>query len=214
MVCPVCRSESYSLFYSRGTRRYHRCGACGFIQLDESCRLDEPDEKQRYLLHDNSFENTGYIAYLEKFIEQSVLPNCPKGASILDFGSGPVPVLSILLRRLGFEVTSFDRYFCDDPSYTEKRYDLIILLEVIEHLADPVDVLSRLGALLVPGGRIVIRTMTTGNMDQEAFSSWWYKEDPTHISFFSIDSFSILGKELSLNVGECGKNGAIFTQKG
>ena len=41
---------------------------------------------------------------------------------------------------------------------TDRKYDLILLLNLIEHVEDPVGVLSKMRELLAPGGRILAKT--------------------------------------------------------
>ena len=72
-------------------------------------------------------------------------------------------------------------------------YDFITSTEVVEHLASPGLEMEKLWALLKPGGYLGI--MTKQVTDRESFGLWHYKNDPTHISFFSHRSFQYLGNQ-------------------
>ncbi len=52
--------------------------------------------------------------------------------------------------------------------------------------------------LLKPGGWLGI--MTKRVLDVQRFANWHYKNDPTHVSFFSVETFSWLAKTHNLNV--------------
>ncbi len=200
-----------NLHFERESQRFYRCPVCGFIRRDPHSMLDEEQERNRYLLHENTLTNKGYVEYLNRFIDQQVLPNLRESdPKILDFGSGPLPVLSDLLKARGYDVNSYDKYFSTDESYKEDRYDLILLLEVIEHVLDPYSVLSGLVEIMKPGAKIILQTLLVDDRINQEFGTWWYKEDMTHISFYTKESFEILARHLGLTVGDCGKNVMIF----
>ncbi|MEN9934658.1 MAG: hypothetical protein RLZZ387_1237 [Chloroflexota bacterium] len=63
-----------------------------------------------------------------------------------------------LWRRLGVEVRRWN-IDTEPPPYEDGRFDLIFFSEVIEHLANPpVDALATIGAMLAPGGYLVLTT--------------------------------------------------------
>ena len=74
----------------------------------------------------------------EKFIQTSILPFAPSGKDLLDFGSGPSPVLGeILKEKYEFNVDIYDYYFKPEKNYIGKKYDVITCTEVIEHIVNP-----------------------------------------------------------------------------
>ena len=109
----------------------------------------------------------------------------------LDFGSGPGPTLSLMFEERGHRVAIYDPYYAPDELALDDDYDFITSTEVVEHLAAPGRELDRLWALLRPGGYLGL--MTKQVTDRESFGRWHYKDDPTHISFFSNHSFQYLG---------------------
>jgi SAM-dependent methyltransferase len=133
----------------------------------------------------------GYVNYLNNFIDTAVLPFIHKG-KVLDFGSGPNPVLSFLLKKSGsFDVDIYDYYYSPHKIYENKTYDLITATEVIEHLQDPLEYFKLFYALLNQGGFLSIMTLFKPNNHAEIFT-WFYIRDQSHVSFFNEQSLQAL----------------------
>lgn len=204
--CLICASPTYCKTDAKG-RSYHFCPNCRFISLDPSFYLSEEKEKKRYNLHNNGSDNSGYIQWLQSFLQKAVLPFISPCDRILDFGSGPVPQLKILLENKGYKVDIYDKYFYDHPF--SGTYKMITATEVVEHLRDPLSVLKILSESLEPQGYLAIKTAWRPEKDED-FLSWWYKEDSTHIVFFSKKSFSLLSDRLGLNIYYSDNNSIVI----
>jgi SAM-dependent methyltransferase len=173
--------------------------------MDPAHHLPPDQEKARYLLHENSLDNKGYVEMLEGFIAQAVLPYKTSGKA-LDFGCGPRPVLAELLRRRGFIVDTYDLYFEAGPVLEGQTYDVITATEVFEHLKEPMATLEMLVGLLRPGGIIAIMTLLH-RQDIEAFKNWWYPSDPTHVAFYCEKTLGLMARKAGLEFARCdGKN--------
>jgi hypothetical protein len=186
MVCPVCGSSfsPEALVLAGKNRSYSECPACGLILLNPGQVLDEEAEKKRYLLHANTPDDSGYVGYLEAYSREHIEPHLEKGAMLLDFGCGREPVLASLLEKRGFSCACYDKYFFNDRTVLEARYDAVILLEVLEHLFDVRTAFMGFHSLLKEDGLLFIRTRLHQG-DRAAFLSWWYVQDPTHVAFYS-----------------------------
>jgi len=70
---------------------------------------------------------------------------------------------------------------------TDDRYDLILMLNLIEHVADPVAVLDRAAGLLAPGGLIWLQTPNFRSLDARLFRrrNWAGYHCPRHWAIFS-----------------------------
>ena len=69
---------------------------------------------------------------------------------------------------------------------------------MIEHLSDPVFELERLKSILKTECCIAIMTqILTNEID---FSDWYYKNDPSHIGFYTRKSLIFLGNYLGFEV--------------
>lgn len=112
---------------------------------------------------------------------------------ILDFGSGYGNLIGELksdYEILGVEIDVSARKFCESQGFemyesldkaeaTNKKFDIITMIHVIEHLCDPVSILKRLATLLSDGGRIIIETPNSDDAllifyNCEPFQNWTY----------------------------------------
>lgn len=100
------------------------------------------------------------------------------------------------------------------PEFKEK-FDLIVILEVIEHLFEPDEVLLRLCKLLKPGGKILISTPNLLHVYHRIpilMGKFDYHEDkvinPGHIHFFTHSSLMRMLREIKFTVEK--ENNVIF----
>ncbi|MFW5826721.1 MAG: class I SAM-dependent methyltransferase [Alkalispirochaeta sp.] len=221
LLCRLCGGFSRRWARSIHGVRYEWCPQCGAVQRSAAHLPSQEAEIARYREHNNQPDNQDYRDYLQRFIDSAIVPYTGvqhdsgyplrDPPHILDFGSGPHPVLSDLLRDQGFSVSSYDPFFLPDNAVLEPappggpRYDAIVLLEVIEHLHQPREELDRLLSLLRPGGKLILRTglfdardpaedvagtderagETANGAAAERFLAWWYRRDPTHVVFLT-----------------------------
>lgn len=187
--CPLCggRAAPFIAATRKTSRRYHRCEVCGLITLAPSQRPTAAAAKARYLLHDNNPEDEGYREFVSAFANRALIPNIAPGARVLDFGSGPRPLLAPLLSDLGYRCDLYDPHFAKTRAWRKRTYDAIALHEVAEHLANPGATLGILADLIAPGGIIAIRTRFLADQGPD-FAQWWYRMDPTHLSFYTPSS--------------------------
>lgn len=199
-TCKICGNATREFLDQQFNTKYYHCPNCDFISQDELTVLSGKAEKDQYNLHNNSYEDQGYTDMFRNFLNKAVLDFVPEGKKALEFGSGPEPVLSKILRlEFAYEVDSYDYYYAPEKVYEGKKYDLITSTEVIEHLKEPMDYFRLFASLLKVDG--VLGLMTVFHpMDDEKFGDWWYRRDPTHISFFTTKTIEYIGKELGLVV--------------
>ena len=76
----------------------------------------------------------------------------------------------------------------------QPAYDFVCSTEVVEHLHHPGAQLELLWSLLGAGGWLGIMTKLVRDVD--AFSRWHYKNDPTHVCFFSIETWQWWARQM------------------
>lgn len=183
--CPLCRISEGRPFY-QDRREYFCCPDCYlvFVRPDHFLPLDE--EKSQYDKHENSPTDPRYRRFLGRLFNP-LSERLTPGSSGLDFGSGPGPTLSVMFEEAGHSMEIYDPFYAPDLTLLKQKYDFITATEVVEHLHRPRQELDRLWSCLKPNGTLGI--MTKRVIDREAFSNWHYKNDPTHVCFYSIETF-------------------------
>jgi SAM-dependent methyltransferase len=132
---------------------------------------------------------------------------------ILEIGCG-LGYFTAKLRTLGHNVIGCDfssdaceratltyggEYICSDVKQVllthGNAFDVIVGLEVIEHVEDPVEFLRSIKSLLKPNGSIILSTpnLRTNNI-------WNGTEPPIHLSYFSLDGVRTMGLRVGAEV--------------
>ena len=194
MSCPLCRSTNKSIQYHTDKKRdYLQCSQCDLVYVSPEFLPSKRVEKQEYDLHENSFEDEGYRKFLRKVLTPLTpfIKNAQNTALVgLDFGCGPAPLLASMLEAEGVKMSTYDPFYANHLSVLEQRYDVVTCTEAIEHFHAPHVEWSLFNKLVASGGGLAI--MTKRVLDKARFANWHYKNDVTHVSFFSEATFRYL----------------------
>ncbi len=205
--CPLCLSQHYIHFSSDKRREYLQCKICALVYVEDRFILSPKEEKEIYDLHENDINDSGYIKFLSRLTEPLTKMIAP-GCHGLDFGCGPGPALAHMLVEQGFKMDLYDLYYFPDKEILKQKFDFITSTEVIEHIKDSKAFIDQLYCMLKNRG--VIGIMTKLVLNQEAFSSWHYKNDQTHIRFFSTETFEWIAREWKMNIQFHGNDVILF----
>ena len=193
--CPLCLCSEVQLVYKSSRKNLERdyisCLGCDLVFVPSSFHLGREQEKERYLQHRNDINDPDYRGFLSRLSEQ-VLPYLTQGFSGLDYGAGPGPALAAMLEEKGYEMKIYDPHFHQDASVLETVYDFIVCTETAEHFSSPARDFSLLNSLLAPGG--LLGVMTSVLYKQINFQNWYYRLDPTHLSFYTPETMKWIGK--------------------
>ena len=206
-ICSLCNSNLTESFHRDNYREYLKCSNCDFVFVPKIYHLSEKDEKARYDSHNNDPADDRYRNFLSQLLNP-LQERIPKGTSGLDFGSGPGPTLSLMLEEYGHSVELYDKFYAKNNYVFEKQYDFITASEVVEHLRQPMVELNRLISLLKSNG--VFAIMTQILTPQVDFSQWYYKNDPSHIGFFSEKALKYLAKKWKVELNLISERVVIF----
>ncbi len=207
--CPLCHQSQGQAYFQDKRRHYLQCPECQLVWVDENDRLDAQAEKAMYDLHENDPGDEGYRRFLSRFATPLLERLTPDSCGI-DFGCGPGPTLSGMVEEHGHSVALYDIFYHPDDSVLHKQYDFVMATEVIEHLHHPDKVWQLWLSMLKPGGWLGV--MTKQVIDKEAFAHWHYKNDLTHVSFFSRTTFNYLAAKDNLAIEFIG-NDVILLRK-
>ncbi len=206
--CLLCSSENNEFFFKDKFRVYRRCKVCSIIFVPTEFHVSTKSEKARYEEHNNDPDDIRYRQFLER-IAVPIRERLDFGAKGLDFGCGPTTLLADILKEDGFAMEVFDPFYETDSSVLDNKYDFIVSTEVVEHLNDPLPEFKKLLAMLNKNGILAIMTKPYENSID--FKTWNYKNDRTHIGFYSIDTFDWLAGELGIKYDQFEKDIFVFT---
>lgn len=165
-------------------------------------------EQYRDPLHKNNEQAELEKKWLENGLYKDILSILllhSLGNEILEIGCGSGNLLSYLRQQHNFDVTGiepsikvtnseFPIYHTTFEEYTtSKFYDAIIMVNVLEHVADPIETLNHVKHLLHSDGMAIIRVPNDFSAIQlvarkELDTEPWWIAIPDHINYFNFDS--------------------------
>lgn len=206
--CPLCHQTAGVPFHQEERRKFWLCPRCDLVFVGSEHLPTPKQERALYDKHQNSPTDAGYRRFLDRLALplQQRLTN--KQNSGLDFGSGPGPTLSVMLSERGYTMRIFDPLYASDRSVLNARYDFVCCTEAMEHFHHPAQEWESLCSLLRPGAWLGI--MTRRRPESEYFANWHYKNDPTHVSFYSADTFRYIAQQKHLSLELIGSDVALL----
>ena len=136
-----------------------------------------------------------YRSLLRRLTPFGVTPRC----SLLDYGCGGGLVIRFL-REQGFsEAVGFDEYSqpFNLPELLERQYDVVLCQDVIEHVADPRELLQQFDRITKPGGLIALGTPNASAIDLGNAAAFHHVlHQPYHRHMLSERALLELGDDL------------------
>lgn len=213
--CDICGGEG-RLWLQRGNRQLLRCTACGFAWVPQGLLLTTDGVS---IYEDESgalFEQQADYYYDESAVDAAedklewVSAFAPAGGSLLDAGANvglfvrearrryqavgiePSPVAVRIAAEHTPGVVTQGSIYEEHPSFV-RRFDVVTLFDVIEHLDDPRGAVTQCRRFLKPGGWVVLTTPDSGSAAARLLGSRWHHLDlDQHVSIFSISTLSRL----------------------
>lgn len=204
-----------------------KCRECGLVYLNPRPSETEftriyPDTYHAFAFSESSF---GFVYKVRRRLEAKrllgVCRGLPANARILDVGCGDGFHLG-LLREFGPSGWRLEGVDLDERAAAMARqnglsvhvgtvqdlplergtYDFALMIQTIEHVSSPPEVLSAVHALLKPGGRLLIVTDNTDSLDFTAFKSrhWGGYHFPRHFNLFNRQALSRLASKCGYEV--------------
>lgn len=198
-TCPICSQSEKTALQNYKEHFLVKCNSCGFVFSDIV-----PDSKLITSFYNTDYDRTSYFSPItakryEELLEQ--WEPYRKTGRLLDVGCGNGFFLEIAQQKgwdvYGIEVSADAVQICKDKNlsvfngtieeYTnEVEFDIIVSIEVIEHLSYPKSFVDKINSLLRTGGLAYI---TTPNFN--AVLRYRLKEQydiidfPNHLSYFT-----------------------------
>ena len=188
-------------------RDFLQCTNCELVFVPSDFHLTLSQQRDRYLEHNNDPMDSEYRAFLSR-LRDPLLPLLNEGDVGLDFGCGPGPALAQMLRDSGYKMDLYDPLFWDDNSALEKSYDFVTCTEPIEHFSNPASDFALLDSVVKDNG--VLGVMTSILNEDVIFEDWYYKLDPTHVSFYTPSTMEWISNKFNWAIESVHKNVYFF----
>jgi hypothetical protein len=202
--CRLCQNPSQIIF--EDVRPFYACNVCGLIFSD--CLLSAEEVEKHYKnQYSSGFDWKKEAQHFVEWFDHFGFAVPVRTLSIFDYGSGG-GFLTKALREMSFKVDCYEPILHGEfnrENYAE-AYEIVILNEVVEHLEDINKTLDTVYSILADNGVVFIKTNLTDKLINnplnfyELFKGWWYKDDPTHISFFSSLTIEYICKDRGRNL--------------
>jgi len=229
--CLVCGEANGVEFWSFG-RLHCKCFRCGTIRKviskSEYANISPTYDPGTYVDGYSSHELEKYMQVSNKrkvLLEAIELgPGNGKGKAFLDIGCGMGGYM-LAAKQLGFEVLGFEPsanharvatdilhlpvvldYFTSDR-LEGRRFDLIMLSHVIEHIYDQKHFLLDVMSALAPGGVLIVVTPNARSLIASITGGYWPMLRPVdHVNLLSRKAFEFLlpGVRYSVRTSEHG----------
>lgn len=192
-VCKLCQNKAeWFCDFFKAPKSFYQCTHCRAIYRDSKTFVNLETEEKRYRTHNNDVYDKRYQKFVSP-ITDNVSQDFSQTAKGLDYGCGTGPVASFILGKKGYNITLYDPFFYPDTSYISHQYDFIMCCEVMEHFFAPKAEFKKLKQLLKPDGKLYCKTkMITDDFSVEKFKKWHYKNDPTHVFFYSPKTLCVI----------------------
>lgn len=212
--CSFCQNQNLKRIthHEIKNRTYYHCQNCDLIFCPSEEHLSSAEEKQRYEIHENNPNDLGYREFILKFAGP-VLTKIQnrKIESALDYGAGKGSPLANLFAEKKIKVYEFDPYFKNHLHLLEKKYDLVMATEVVEHFRRPNEDFQKMLSLVKDRGMLALMTQFHQGVDH--FQNWWYARDLTHVCFYSKKTFHFFAEIQGLKISYLQTPVALFLRE-
>ncbi len=176
---------------------YRRCVGCGSVMVVDPRWLSEAYENPINSTDVGLVQRCRSVSVrLSGFLRASRRPV----GSCLDFGGGN-GLFVRMMRDAGFHFRWHDpmatnEFAIGHVGELSGRYSLITLIEVLEHLSDPADVLDDLAG----HADLIVASTVLLPQPPPTPGRWWYYAPETgqHITFFTTEAMNILATRLGM----------------
>src|SRR5207247_2095959 len=117
------------------------------------------------------------------------------------------------VRRAGERGLQVRQHTLEDHGLSEGRYQLVVLGDVLEHLADPGAAVDAAARLLEPGGVLYLTVPDAGSPLARTLGRRWWSVLPMHLQYFTRGSLRQLLEGRGLAVRSMTSHAKVFSAR-
>lgn len=197
-----------------------RCCNCGLVYLNprpDRANIDRYYNERGYYAYQLVDENNILVGSRHMRLASRLTKTLTQAGAMLDVGCGNGSFLWAMQRQ-GWRVAGVELHVLTaerlrrhgltvfagnfgELNLPERSYDLITMLEVLEHLHDPIGALRQAYNLIRPGGRLFITVPNIGSLEYHLFKAGWVAlEPPLHLYHFNPLTLRIMLEQVGFTV--------------
>ena len=205
--CPLCSSEKINDLTGYEHALLNKCSSCNFI-FSKSIPSDQ--ELERY--YSDEYELTEFFSPITKKRYNEILDgfeHLRQTNNLLDVGTGSAFFAEIAIQRgwnvYGTELTDktiqtaeqkglkMSKGKLEDLNFETDLFDLVIGIEVIEHLSHPQPFVKEIQRVVRKGGKVYITTPNFNSyLRRKLKGQYDVIEYPNHLSYFTVKTLKSL----------------------
>lgn len=205
--CPLCQSAELHVLSEYQHAYLQQCKACQFIFSEQ---IPSDEELERY--YSNEYELTEFFSPITAKRYEEILDRFEplrKTNRLLDVGSGSAFFAEIALKRgwevYGTELTdatislaekkglNMSKGRLEDVQFEANSFDLVVCIEVIEHISFPQSFTSEIHRVLRSGGAVYISTPNFDSLLRRKLKGQYDVINyPNHLSYFTAKTLNSL----------------------
>ena len=192
--CYYCSSKNLTRAYQ--SLNFYKCEKCNIY-----ARYPMPSSKELAVhyksnysyknMTTNKIHQTSSISFnkiMAKYIFKKIMSK-KQGTKLLDYGSG---IGNLIYELMKFSNKRFSKKIVS-RKLKKNNYDIVTIIEVIEHLKNPWADLHHIYQSMNKGGVIIITTPNIKGMNAKITGSKWREQlEPTHLVLFEKKTISML----------------------
>ncbi len=203
------------------TGEIHECADCGFLQCSEQSDVLGFYES----LVDEVYDETrGARALQARRLLQQIRPPRP-GGRLLDVGAGS-GILVAQATELGYRAEGVEPSAWLQRRAVERGlavelgtlphpqlggpYDVVTLIDVVEHVPDPVGLLERAREVTAPDGVVAVVTPDVGSLAARLLGWRWWHFRVAHVGYFSTATLKLALQRAGLGEPRLSRPGWYF----
>jgi 2-polyprenyl-3-methyl-5-hydroxy-6-metoxy-1,4-benzoquinol methylase len=229
MQCPLCQSKLSEKIKAHSQEEatvqefvLFKCSECTLLFLEDYAKDRDYLYGEHYSpwSHDTGIERE--IAKSKKIAFRRQLKVFEKvvqlrGKKTLDIGAGGGYLMECVseagAEAFGLEISPHyasrcqqkfpGQFFLGDlfsANFSDEKFDIIFMTDVLEHLAEPVRVMREVERILKPGGYLFLISPDTDSWTRKIMRSSWFQYKHEHVMLYNRKSLEVLLKKNELEL--------------